>query len=79
MLLLLFDRHLPGLAGFGLVGRRRARQVQKAQGDPAAALKSYQDNLAIAERLAKSDPGNALWQNDLWVSFTKVNADYFKK
>jgi hypothetical protein len=32
--------------------------VQVEQGD-LAALKSYQDSLAIAERLAKSEPGNA--------------------
>jgi len=28
--------------------------------------------LAIAERLAKSDPGNALWQHDLIVSCKKI-------
>jgi hypothetical protein len=38
----------------------------------AAALKSYSDSLAIAERLAKSDPGNAGWQRDLSVSYGKV-------
>ena len=36
------------------------------------ALKSYQADLAIAERLAKSDPGNANWQRDLSVSYEKV-------
>ena len=35
----------------------------------AAALKSYQASLAIRERLAKSDPGNAGWQRDLSVSY----------
>jgi hypothetical protein len=39
--------------------------VQVAQGDLAGALKSYRDCLAIAERLAQSDPGNAGWQRDL--------------
>ncbi len=43
-----------------------------AQGDLKAALKSYSDSLAIFERLAKSDPGNADWQRDLSVSYNKV-------
>ena len=42
------------------------------QGDLQAALKSYQESLAIAERLAASDPGNAGWQRDLLVSYNKV-------
>ena len=46
--------------------------MQVAQGDLAAALKSYSDSLAISERLAKSDPGNAGWQRDLSVSYEKV-------
>ena len=37
-----------------------------------SALKSYRDSLAIAERLAQSDPGNADWQRDLSVSYEKV-------
>jgi hypothetical protein len=39
--------------------------VQVAQGDLAGALKSYRDGLAVAERLARSDPGNAIWKRDL--------------
>jgi tetratricopeptide (TPR) repeat protein len=46
--------------------------VQQAQGDLAAALTSYQASLAIAERLAKADPGNASWQGDLSVSYEKI-------
>ena len=46
--------------------------VQVAQGDLAGALKSYRDGLAISDRLAKSDPGNAGWQRDLSVSYDKV-------
>ena len=46
--------------------------VQVAQGDLAGALKSYRDGLAIIDRLAKSDPGNAGWQRDLSVSYDKV-------
>ena len=46
--------------------------VQVAQGDLAGALKSYRDSLAIRDRLAKSDPGNAGWQRDLSVSYDKI-------
>ena len=38
----------------------------------SAALSSYQAARAIAERLAKADPGNAGWQRDLSVSDNKV-------
>ena len=37
----------------------------KAQGNLPEALKAYRDSLAISERLAKADPGNAGWQRDL--------------
>jgi hypothetical protein len=46
--------------------------VQQAQGNLPAALQSYRDSLAIRDRLAKSDPGNAGWQRDLSVSFNNV-------
>ena len=46
--------------------------MRQAQGDLAAALTSYQAALAIAERLAKADPGNAGWQRDLSVSRDKI-------
>ena len=46
--------------------------VQVAQGNLPAALTSYQASLAIMDRLAKSDPGNAGWQRDLSVSYDKV-------
>ena len=46
--------------------------MQVAQGDLSGALKSYRDGLAIRDRLAKSDPGNAGWQRDLSVSFNKI-------
>jgi hypothetical protein len=36
------------------------------------ALKSFRDGLAIGDRLAQSDPGNAGWQRDLVVSFVKL-------
>ena len=43
-----------------------------AQGNLPEALKSYQAGLAIADRLAKADPGNAGWQRDLSVSYDKI-------
>ena len=36
------------------------------------APKSYSEGLAIVERLAQSDPGNARWRRDLSVSYDKV-------
>ncbi len=46
--------------------------VQVEQGDLSAALKSYQDGLAIADKLAKADPGHTGWQRDLSVSYNKI-------
>jgi hypothetical protein len=36
------------------------------------ALKWFRDGLAIAERLAQSDPGNAGWRRDLLVSHDRI-------
>jgi tetratricopeptide (TPR) repeat protein len=46
--------------------------MQVAQGDFTGAMKSYRDGLAIFERLAQSDPGNADWQRDLSVAIEKL-------
>jgi len=46
--------------------------VQVAQGQLSEALDSYQVDLAISDRLAKSDPGNAGRQRDLSVSYDNV-------
>ena len=43
-----------------------------AQGDLSAALSAYRASLAIRERLAAADPGNAGWQRDLSVSHGKL-------
>lgn len=43
--------------------------MQRAQGNLPAALTRYQASLAIADRLARSDPGNAGWQRDLAMNF----------
>ena len=50
----------------------RLGDVQVAQGNLAAALTSYRSSLAIRDRLAKADPGNAGWQRDLSVSHEKL-------
>ena len=46
--------------------------VQVEQGDLAGGLKFYRDSLAIRDRLAQSDFGNAEWQRDLSASYNKV-------
>jgi hypothetical protein len=48
--------------------------VLVAQGKIAEALASYQDSLAIKERLTKADPGNADWQRDLSVSYDRIGS-----
>jgi len=46
--------------------------VLRAQGDLTGALSAYRASLAIRERLAAADPGNAGWQRDLSVSHIKL-------
>jgi len=53
-----------GLIGIG--------DVLRAQGNLPAALDSYKASLAIRDRLAKADPGNAGWQRALFVSHNKI-------
>ena len=43
-----------------------------AQGNLPEALKAFRAGLAIADRLAKADPGNAGWQRDLSVSYERI-------
>ena len=47
---------------------------QAAEGDDKTALASYQKFLAITERLAQQDPGNAGWQRDLFYSQYVISA-----
>jgi hypothetical protein len=47
------------------VSYERIGDVQVAQGNLAAALQSYRDNLAIRDRLAKAYPNTAGWLRDL--------------
>ena len=46
--------------------------IRMQRGNLPDALKSYRDGLAIADRLAQADPGNAGWQRDLSVSYAKI-------
>jgi hypothetical protein len=59
------------------VSYNKIGDVLVAQGNLAEALKSFRDGLAIRERLAQSDAGNAGWQFDLVVSHWQlaVNGD----
>jgi len=50
----------------------RVGDMRRAAGDPAGALAAYEENLAIARKLAAADPGNAQWQRDVSVSLNKV-------
>jgi tetratricopeptide (TPR) repeat protein len=51
----------------------KAGTVLEAQGDLTAALKAYQDSLAIAERLAGVvAPSNVDWQRDVAVGHYKI-------
>jgi len=47
------------------VSYNKIGDVLVAQGNLPEALKSFRDGLAIRDRLAKADPGNAGWQFDL--------------
>ncbi len=55
-----------------LVALGNIGNVWRAQGKREAALDVYQKALAIAERLAAEDPGNAGWQRDVSVSYEKI-------
>jgi tetratricopeptide (TPR) repeat protein len=46
--------------------------IDNARGRPDQALVGYRAAQASADRLAKSDPGNAGWQHDLSLSYTKI-------
>ena len=54
------------------VSYSKVGEVQEAQGDLAAALKSYRDSLALREALAASDPGNAGRRRDLALIYFNV-------
>ena len=53
---------------------RQRRRRAGAQGDLAGTLKSYRESLGIAEKLAKQNPSNALWQCDLALVYWKTGS-----
>ncbi len=55
-----------------MVADIRIGNVLGAQGKLDEALTRYRDALAVAERLAASDPTNTEWQRDVSVSFNKI-------
>jgi hypothetical protein len=60
------------------VSYNKVGDVLVDQGNLPEALKSFRDGLAIADRLAKADPGNAGWQRDLSVLYSNL-AGAFRK
>jgi hypothetical protein len=50
----------------------RLADIKVQRGDLPGALKSCHDSLAIRERLAKADPGNAGWQRDLSAAYDRI-------
>ena len=54
------------------ISHERIGDTQRAQGDLAGALKSYQAGMAIRQRMAASDPSNSEWQTDVAVSAWKI-------
>jgi hypothetical protein len=72
-----------GRAGHGIlqdarsaVPAARSATCSRRQGDLAAALTSSRASLAIAERLAQTDPGNAGWQRDVAISNERLGDIY---
>jgi tetratricopeptide (TPR) repeat protein len=54
------------------ISYNKVGDVLLAQGNLTDALKSYRDDLAVREQLAKADPTNAGRQRDLSMSYNKV-------
>jgi predicted negative regulator of RcsB-dependent stress response len=50
----------------------RIGDVRGVEGDRKGAREAHQKALAIRERLAAQDPGNAGWQRDVSVSYNKI-------
>ena len=47
-------------------------QRPKFRRNLGAALATYHEAQTIADQLAKSDPGNAVWQRDLAVGYGEI-------
>jgi uncharacterized caspase-like protein/predicted negative regulator of RcsB-dependent stress response len=63
------DANEPGVRYWATLG---LGDVALAQGSLPSARRLYETAAAIAERLARSDPGNAGWQRDLSVSHNTI-------
>ncbi len=70
---------MPGWQRDLSVSYNKVGDVLVAQGNLPEALKTYRDGLAIADRLAKSDPGNAGWQRDLSVATTRSATCWWRR
>ena len=62
----------PEAARKRLVALNNIGNVWRDQGKREAAREAYEKALAIAERLAAKDPGNAGWQRDVSVNYIKI-------
>jgi tetratricopeptide (TPR) repeat protein len=62
----------PSVSDAKAVYLSRAGDMRQTSGDLAAALTSYRAAHYIFERLAKADPNNAGWQQDLAISQQKI-------
>jgi tetratricopeptide (TPR) repeat protein len=60
------------VAWYSLRVWRQIGDVRRSRGESNAALESYRTAWAIADRLAKSDPGNAEWQFNLGISNERI-------
>jgi tetratricopeptide (TPR) repeat protein len=58
------------------VSYQKVGDIMVVQGDLAGALASYKDSLAVIDRVAKTDFGNAGWQADLAGSSGKLGQLY---
>ncbi len=71
------NRQAPGRANAGWqralsVSYHKVGEVLVAQGRIQEALEAYQQDLAIAKRLAEQDKSNPVWQRDLSISYDRV-------
>jgi tetratricopeptide (TPR) repeat protein len=65
----------PGTDDDALLGAELGTgDIQNQRGNLAAALATYQGAKDLADRLATSDPGSALWQRELALSYNKIGA-----
>jgi hypothetical protein len=61
------------------VSYEKIGDVLVTQSNLPEALKSYQADLAIADRLAKADPGNAGWRGDLSGCYGKIGDCWWRR